>query len=117
MPDTRYATDSDLTTRLPETAAVDSALRAIALDDAEAEIDLDSYGAKAIRAHCYLAAHYLVSDGSLADRGRTGTSLRLDTLGATFAQTQGSDGPHGSTGYGQRFDEITSRLAHGIGSI
>lgn len=54
-----YASDSDLLARVPGAARIAARTRAAALSDAEALIDDEVYGAKAVAAHVYRAAHLL----------------------------------------------------------
>lgn len=56
-----YASDADLTSRVPEVLAIGASDRAIALSDAEAWIDDVVFDNLALQAHVYLAAHLLAS--------------------------------------------------------
>jgi hypothetical protein len=111
-----YATDSDLTARIPGVSAVSSTLRQIALDDAEAMIDDSLFGDRTVRAHCYLAAHYLAAiPGSGFTAGNAGavTAMSAGEISASYASpTLATEGHHSSTTWGRLFDEIAASVLH-----
>jgi hypothetical protein len=110
-----YATDSDLTTRIPATSAATLAQRTFALDDAAAEINAVQVGARTVRAHVLLAAHYLQLEGvipggeggSVTARSAGAISVSYGALGAEFA-----GGSHAATRYGRMFDALMARVLH-----
>lgn len=110
-----YANDADLVARFPETAAVDAALRGYALDDARAMIALDVFRAKALRAHCLLAAHYLAHRGSMS-ASATGPvqSWSAGEMSVTYATAAAEYGDPtlASTRYGQEFLTLTRAVPH-----
>ena len=110
-----YATDSDLTTRIPATSVATEAQRALALDDAEAQIDLDSYGDKAVRAHVFLAAHYLLLSGAIPGGGESGLvqSHAMGAISASYAVTalSAADSLLGTTVYGRQFLQIRATIS------
>lgn len=111
-----YATDSDLTTRIPATLAASTDLRALALADAEEMIDLDEYGGRAVRAHAYLAAHYLAvnpDSGMFEGEGGLVTSMSAGEISASFAAPpipEGVDPLLLTTSYGRQFVAIRNTL-------
>lgn len=111
-----YATDSDLTTRYTETAALSSALRQLALDDAEAWIDDEQYAGFAVRAHCLLACHLLAVDGALPDGGPGVIASRAAGAISTsyaVASLNPQDALFARTKYGRAFLEIRESVPHG----
>jgi len=108
-----YASDTDLTTRVPATLAASSALRLVALSDAEAMIDDEQFGLRAVRAHCMLAAHYLTIDGTIAGgEGGLVTQRSAGEISVSYAVTVpgGYDPLLGTTRYGRAFLEILASL-------
>jgi hypothetical protein len=110
-----YATDSDLTTRIPATSAATEAQRAFALDDAEEQIDLESYAGRAVRAHVFLAAHYLALSGAIPGGGESGLvrSHAMGAISASYAVTalSASDSLLGTTIYGRQFLQIRASVS------
>jgi len=107
-----YASDSDLTTRIPATADATEDQRALALLDARAEINLASYGDAATRAHALVAAHYLVLSGAIAG-GESGvvTSAKAGEISATYGgRFDRVDPLYASTIYGRQFLQIRDSL-------
>ncbi len=106
-----YASDSDLTSRIQAAASATADQRAIALDDAEEHIDLESYGGKAVRAHVLLAAHYLALGGFIPG-GETGlvTSHSMGAIAASYATTAPDDPLLATTIYGRQFLQIRNSL-------
>lgn len=112
----RYATDADLTGRIPETATADATLRGYALEDAAEMIDLDAYRLKSLRAHVMLAAHYLVQRGHLTGVSSSGpiqswTAGEMSVTYATAAAEFG-DPTLASTRYGQEFLLLFKSVPH-----
>lgn len=107
-----YATDSDLTTRVPASTAATPAQRTVALDDAEEHIDLDSYEGKAVRAHVMLAAHYLTLAGIISG-GESGllSSHSMGSIAASYAVSAPDDPLLATTIYGRQFLQIRDSLA------
>lgn len=111
-----YATDTDLTTRYPETAAVSSALRTIALADAEAWIDEVQYTGHAVRAHCLVACHLLAGDGLIVSGDAGAVSSRsAGEISVTYATASpdAKDAYLARTRYGRAFLEIRDQVPHG----
>ncbi len=110
-----YATDSDLTTRIPATLTATLDQRTLALADAAEQIDLDSYLGKAVRAHAFLAAHYLAISGAIAGGGESGLvqSHAMGAISASYAVTalSAEDSLLGTTIYGRQFLQIRSTLS------
>ena len=111
-----YASDNDLITRIPATASASSDERALALSDAMAMIDDLRFDDRAIRAHCFLAAHYLVLGGAIADPGGGGivTSRSAGAISVSYAAPRipaGWDPVLSSTRYGLQFLQIASTVA------
>lgn len=111
-----YATDEDLTARVPGLAEVDPTIRATALEDAENEIDADSYEPLTLAAHVALTAHLIASR---PDSGYTArpvgalTSKRIEALAVTYAAPHETrTGPHSTTSHGQEFDRLTAKVLH-----
>lgn len=55
-----YASDAEFVLRVAGASAIAVDLRTAALADAEAFIDDELFGDKSVRAHCFLAAHFLM---------------------------------------------------------
>lgn len=115
----RYATDADLTARIPETSTVDSALRGYALEDAATMLDDGAYGEKLLRAHVLLAAHYLAKSGALSSGSGGGggagpiSSWSVGETSVTYAVAAAAVDPTlGSTKYGQLFIELVNSVPH-----
>lgn len=108
-----YATDSDLTTRIPATAAASLTQRTFALDDAEELIDIESFGGRTVRAHVLLAAHFLVLSGAIAG-GESGVvqSHAMGAISASYAvgNTAAIDPLLGSTIYGRQYLQIANTV-------
>jgi hypothetical protein len=115
-----YASDADLTTRVPATVAgATLAQRTLALADAMAMIDDDLYADRTIRAQCFLAAHYLMLDpgtamyspeaGIVASRsaGAIAVSYAVPTIPA------GWDPSLAATAYGRAFLSIAATVCPG----
>lgn len=77
-----YATDADLTGRITDAAAVDSAVRALALADAAERIDSRNFGVLLLQAHVYLTAHLIAC--------RTGALGGASPAGAVTSMSAGS---------------------------
>jgi hypothetical protein len=111
-----YATDSDLTTRIPATAAVSSALRAIALDDAKAWLSERAHGTKLLQSHVLVAAHMLALQ-ELIDPGSPGTvsSQNASEITTSWAVTAPpmSDVWLAGTKYGRQYAAIRRMIPHG----
>lgn len=110
-----YATDSDLTTRIPETAALTLAQRSAALLDAQNEIDETRFGLLTLRAHVLLAAHYLQISGALAGgAGGLVTSRSAGEISVSYAAPPaGAVGLHSETPYGRQFDVLFLKVPYG----
>lgn len=108
-----YASDSDLTTRIPATSAATEAQRLLALEDAEALIDLDAFGARTVRAHALLAAHFLTLSGAIAG-GESGllASHAMGAISASYATTAptGVDALLATTIYGRQYLQIANTV-------
>lgn len=112
-----YATDSDLTTRHAAALDVSLALRTVALADAAAEIDADAFGGMAIKAHCLLAMHELVSNpDSPIYAAESGPVLSRSAGEISVSYASPADevvgGLHSSTRYGRRFDALAAKVQH-----
>lgn len=108
-----YASDSDLTTRIPATSAASSTLRATALADAEAMIDDAQWGLRSVRAHCLLAAHYLQLAGSIpGGEGGLATSKSAGAISVGYAVPDlgGYDPSLATTLYGRQFLQLAATL-------
>jgi hypothetical protein len=110
-----YATDADLTTRVPASSAVALALRTVALADAEAMIDDDQFGDRTVRAHVMLAAHYLAllpGSGMTTGEGGLATSKSAGEISASYATLvpAGWDPLLATTLYGRMFLQILSTI-------
>jgi hypothetical protein len=108
-----YATDSDLTTRIPATLDATEGQRTLALSDAQAEISLTRYGEASTRAHALVAAHYLTLSGAISG-GESGvvTSMSAGEISAAFgSNTSNVDPMFGSTVYGRQFLQLRDSLA------
>lgn len=110
-----YATDADLTTRVPASSAVTLGLRTVALSDAEAMIDDLQFGDRAVRAHCMLAAHYLaLLPGSGMTTGESGivASQSAGEISVSYATALaiGADPLLANTLYGRMYLQILSTL-------
>jgi hypothetical protein len=116
-----YASDADLTARVPSTATgATAAQRALALSDAEAMISDELFADRTIRAQCFLAAHYLALNpattvgsgegGIVASRaaGAISVSYAVPTIPA------GWDPSLASTSFGRAFLSIASTVCPGI---
>lgn len=81
-----YATDADLTGRVAEAAAVDVAVRTLALDDAQKRLDDSVIGALTVEAHVYLAAHLIaVRTGALGGDSPPVSSKRAGEIAVSYA--------------------------------
>lgn len=110
-----YASDADLTTRIPATASASEALRALALDDAAAMIDDVQFADRAVRAHVFLAAHYLALGGSIpgVTEGGLVSSRSAGAISVSYAVPTipaGWDPSLASTSYGRQFLQIASTV-------
>ncbi len=110
-----YASDSDLTTRVPASVAVAVGLRSVALSDAEAMIDDAQFGDRTVRAQCMLAAHYLaLLPGSGMTTGESGmvTSQSAGEISASYAVTAAAAGDAllATTIYGRMYLQILTSL-------
>lgn len=112
-----YASDSDLTTRIPATSSVAVELRTFALADAANQISDAIFGDQTIAAQCYLAAHILALDpgSGLSGGGGIVTARRAGAISVSYAApSTASLGPNSSTAYGQQYDRIASRIGLGL---
>lgn len=101
-----YASDSDLTARHPEAAAVDATLRGYALADAALVMDDEVFPAS-VRAHCLLTMHFLALNPSSGISSSAGpvTSRRAGEIAVTYGSSAASsEGPHSETEYGRAYD-------------
>lgn len=112
-----YASDADLTTRVPATiAGATTAQRALALADAMAMIDDDLFDERTIRAQCFLAAHYLATDPGTAMYVGEGGIVAARSAGAIAvsyavpAIPAGWDPSLASTSYGRAFLSIAATV-------
>ena len=81
-----YATDADLLARVADAAAVDVAIRTLALADAQNRLDDDVIEAKTPEAHCYLAAHLIaIRTGELGGESPPVSSKKAGEIAITFA--------------------------------
>lgn len=106
-----YASDSDLLARVPAAAEIAGATRAAALSDAEALIDDEVFGAKAISAHVYRAAHLLAHwTDKLGGTSGPVTSRKGGEGAVTYAVpvTVAGEGNLYSTKWGRLFLELQS---------
>jgi hypothetical protein len=107
-----YATDADLLARVPAASAIDAAIRAVALEDAQPMISLSVYGAHATRAHTYYAAHLLSvmypstfgggEGGPIT--GKSAGEISVSMADVSVAPT--TEAAPSSTYWGRRFLEI-----------
>lgn len=109
-----YASDSDLTTRIPATLAASSDLRLLALADAEEEIDDLRFAGRAVRAHCLLAAHILAMNPESGVSGGAAGVVQSQAAGEiSVSYAVGADavgGLHSETVYGREFDRICAGI-------
>lgn len=115
-----YASDADLTTRVPATVAgATLAQRTLALADAMAMIDDVLFDDRTIRAQCFLAAHYLALDPGAAMYAGDGGIVSARSAGAISvsyavpAIPSGWDPSLASTAYGRAFLSIASTVCPG----
>lgn len=115
-----YASDADLTTRIPATiAGATAAQRALALADAMAMIDDTLFGDRTIRAQTFLAAHYLALDPGSAMFGGEGGIVASRAAGAISVSyavptiPAGWDPSLASTAYGRAFLSIAASVCPG----
>jgi hypothetical protein len=115
-----YASDSDLTTRIPATLTASSTQRGLALADAEALIDDVVFGDITVRAQCLLAAHFLALDpssGMVGGEGGIVSSRSAGEIAVSYAVPtipEGWDPSFASTTYGRQFLGIASRVGHSM---
>lgn len=112
-----YASDADLTTRIPATiAGATLAQRSLALADAAEMIDDELYAGRTIRAQCYLAAHYLTLDAGTAmyvGEGGVVSSRSAGAIAVSYAVPAvppGWDPRLASTAYGREFLSIAATV-------
>lgn len=115
-----YASDADLTTRVPATlAGATLAQRTLALADAAAMIDDELFGDRTIRAQTFLAAHYLSLDpGSAMYVGEGGvvSSRSAGAISVSYAVPTipaGWDPSLASTAYGRAYLQIAGTVCPG----
>lgn len=113
-----YASDADLTARIPATEAVDVAVRALALADAAEMIDDTMFAGRTVRAQCFLAAHYLAlnPDSGMPSGGEGGivSARSAGAISVSYAVPTipaGWDPSLASTSYGRQFLQIASTVA------
>lgn len=109
-----YASDDDLTTRIPATSAVAEATRLAALEDAKAEISIDLFGDMALRAHVLLTAHYLQLSGAIAGGvGGVVLSRSAGEISVSYASPPAvAVGLHSETSYGRQFDVLLAKVPY-----
>lgn len=112
-----YASDADLTTRIPATSAgATLAQRALALADAMAMIDDTLFDDRTIRAQCFLAAHYLALDpgtSMFVGEGGVVASRSAGAIAVSYAVPAipaGWDPSLASTSYGRAFLSIAATV-------
>lgn len=108
-----YAVDADLTTRIPATATATLAQRTLALADAQVLIDDQQYGARTLRLHCLLAAHYLVLAGAIVGgEGGIVSARSAGGISVSYAVTvpEGWDPSLTSTLYGRQFLQLAATM-------
>lgn len=106
-----YATDSDLLARVPIAAGVAAVARGVALSDAEALIDDEIFGNKAVSAHVYRAAHLLACwyPTEMGESGSGPVTMRKGGEGqVSYAAPQFTpeEGNLMSTKWGRLFTEL-----------
>jgi hypothetical protein len=115
-----YASDADLTTRVPATiAGATLAQRTLALADAMAMIDDALFDGKTIRAQTFLAAHYLALDPGTAmyvGEGGVVSSRSAGAISVSYAVPTipaGWDPSLATTAYGRAFLSIAATVCPG----
>lgn len=115
-----YASDADLTTRVPATVAgATLAQRTLALSDAAERIDDVLFAGQTIRAQCFLAAHYLALDPGTAmyvGEGGIVSSRSAGAISVSYAVPTvpaGWDPSLASTAYGRAYLSIAMGLCPG----
>lgn len=115
-----YASDADLTTRIPVTlTGATEAQRAAALADAAEMIDDVLFAGRSIRAQVFLAAHYLALDPGTSMGGGEGGVVSSRSAGAISVSYAVPPIPPGwspglaSTAYGRAFLEIAGSVCPG----
>lgn len=107
------ATDADLLTYVAAAAAVSTALRALALEDAAEHVDSDLYGVKGRRAHAMLTAHFLATTpGSGMTGSATVASRSAGAISVSYAVPAVSDEDLSRTEYGKAFMAIRASVPH-----
>lgn len=109
-----YATDADLVARISATSTVPAATRALALADAEEQIDDRVFGGMTVLAHVLLAAHLLQENGDVpGGSGGIVTARSAGEISVSYAApAEAAVGLHATTAYGRRFDAIAAKAGH-----
>lgn len=115
-----YASDADLTTRVPATlAGATLAQRTLALADAAEMIDDELFAGRTIRAQTFLAAHYLALDPSTSMYSGDGGIVASRSAGAISVSyaiptiPAGWDPSLATTAYGRAFLSIAATVCPG----
>lgn len=124
-------TPAQLRIRYPEFTGLSDPVCQAAIDDADEEINVDVWGARAVKGESALAAHYLVTKGALNDPGATGmqgagpvNSMRVGDVAISYALSsiggnavnKGENLDLMSTKYGLEYSRLLESLACG-GSV
>lgn len=110
-----YATATDLEARVAAACGINPDAVAVALADAEAQIELERYGDRAVRAHVMLTAHYLALGGFIpGEEGESGlvNKAKIGEIEAGYAvaPTVADDAWLATTKYGRQFLQIRATL-------
>jgi len=107
-----YATDNDLTLRIPELKCLSFAARRTALADAECFVSLSAYGSFATQAHVLYAAHLLACRYPEDLGGEQGpvTSLKAGEIASSYAATAPSENSVGTTKWGRMFMQVCNSI-------
>lgn len=121
-------TPAQLKVRYPELAGVSDPVCQMALDDADEEINVPVWGARAAKGESALAAHYLVARGALNDPNASGMQgsgpiqhMRVGDVSVSFdvnAMARAVDGGGldmalSTTKYGLEYTRLLNSLACG----
>lgn len=112
-----WASDTDLTVRIPATTAATADQRALALADAAEMIDDTLFGDRTVRAHVFLAAHYLTLGGAIpGGEGGVVASRAAGSISVSYAVPTipvGWDPSLAATSYGRQFLSIAATVCPG----